>query len=107
MRLIPMMVAVLAMTACSTPDTVATHGPMSPTACTVDADCTVKNVGNCCGEYLQCVNVAHTPDPAGVKAACEREGRSSICGSPDIASCQCIDGQCAASTASDDLRLNP
>ena len=46
------------------------------------------------------------PDPAGVKAACEREGRSSMCGSPDIAGCQCIDGQCATSASHDDLRLN-
>ncbi len=106
MRLSLLILAVLSLAACSTPDTVATASPVPPTACRVDADCTVKNVGNCCGEYLQCVNVAHVPDPAGVKAACEREGRSSICGSPDIAGCRCIDGQCAASADDDALRLN-
>lgn len=107
MRLLPLIFAALSLAACSTPDTVATTGPAAPTACAVDADCAVKNVGNCCGEYLQCVNVAHVPDPAGVKAACEREGRSSICGSPDIAGCQCVDGHCTASASHDALRLNP
>jgi hypothetical protein len=106
MRLLPLILATFALASCSTPDTVATTAPVSPTACSVDADCTVKNVGNCCGEYLQCVNVAHEPDPAGVKAACEREGRSSICGAPDISGCQCIDGQCAAGASNDALRLN-
>ena len=106
MRLSLPILAVLSLASCSTPDTVATTSPASPTACSADADCAVKNVGNCCGEYLQCVNVAHTPDPAGVKAACEREGRSSICGSPDIAGCRCVDGQCTAGTANDALRLN-
>lgn len=106
MRLLSLMLVALALAACSTPDTVAISAPASPSACTVDADCTIKNVGNCCGEYRQCVNVAHLPDPAGVKAACEREGRSSMCGSPDIAGCQCIDGRCAAGASSDALRLN-
>jgi hypothetical protein len=107
MRLLSLILAALLLAACSTPDSVAISAPESPTACAVDADCAVKNVGNCCGEYLQCVNVAHMPDPAGVKAACEREGRSSICGSPDIAGCQCVDGHCTASASHDALRLNP
>ena len=106
MRLLPLILAAVALASCSTPDTVAITAPTSPTACSVDADCTVKNVGNCCGEYLQCVNVAHTPDPAGVKAACEREGRSSICGAPDISACQCVHGQCAASASNEALRRN-
>ena len=106
MRLLSLMLTALSLAACSTPDSVAISAPASPTACTVDADCTIKNVGNCCGEYLQCVNVAHVPDPAGVKAACEREGRSSVCGSPDITGCECIDGQCAARQDASALRLN-
>ena len=65
-------------------------------SCKVDADCAVKNVGNCCGYYPQCVNVDSPTFPDQVKAECEREGRSSICGFPSIESCQCVQGTCAA-----------
>jgi len=106
MRILLLCFALLSIGACTTPDAVATTEAAAPLACRVDADCTVKNVGNCCGEYLQCVNVAHTPDPAGVKAVCEREGRSSICGSPEIAGCECVDGQCAATASTGIIRSN-
>ncbi len=70
--------------------------------CNSDADCAVKDIGSCCGYYPQCVNVAHQSDPAAVKAACASEGRSSICGFPDIAGCRCVDKRCTASeTAAD------
>ena len=29
-------------------------------SCRVDADCAVKNVGNCCGYLPACVNTAHS-----------------------------------------------
>ena len=67
-------------------------------SCKTDADCTVKNVGNCCGYYPQCVNVDSETFPDQIKAQCAREGRSSICGFPSIQSCTCIQGQCAART---------
>lgn len=67
-------------------------------SCKIDADCEVKNVGNCCGYYPQCVNVNSPTDPEQVKADCAREGRSSICGFPSIDHCQCVEGQCAAKT---------
>ena len=66
-------------------------------SCKTDADCAVKNVGNCCGYYPQCVNVDSKTFPEQVKAECAREGRSSICGFPSIESCTCNQGQCAAS----------
>lgn len=65
------------------------------TRCTTDADCTVKNVGNCCGDYPACVNVDSPTFPQQVKAACEREGRMAVCGFPEIAGCRCIDQRCA------------
>ncbi len=99
MRILMLCLVLMAFVGCSTPNAVTMTEPASATACAVDADCAVKNVGNCCGEYLQCVNVAHTPDPVGVKAACEREGRMSICGSPDIHTCRCVDNQCVSSDA--------
>lgn len=99
MRIVMCCLAMMTLAACATVDTVATTEPESPLTCAVDADCTVKNVGNCCGEFLQCVHVAHTPDPAGVRATCLREGRSSVCGSADISGCQCVDGQCTPRNA--------
>ena len=68
-------------------------------SCKTNADCEVKNVGNCCGYYPQCVNVNSPTDPEQVKADCAREGRSSVCGFPSIDQCQCVEGQCAAKAA--------
>lgn len=62
--------------------------------CRSDADCTVKNVGNCCGEFPACVNVDSPTDPAGVQAECARTGRMSVCGFRQIRGCQCVQGQC-------------
>lgn len=66
-------------------------------SCTTDADCTVKNVGNCCGYYPACVNADSPTDPEGVQARCAAEGRAGVCGFPEIASCQCVQGSCQAS----------
>lgn len=66
------------------------------TACARDADCVVKDVGNCCGYYPACVNVNSPTDPAAVQAQCAREGTMSICGFPSISGCQCVAGQCQA-----------
>ena len=63
-------------------------------SCSTDAECTVKNVGNCCGYYPACVNVDSPTFPDQVKAECQRTGTSSICGFPDIQGCQCVAGRC-------------
>jgi len=68
-------------------------------SCRTDADCTVKNVGSCCGYYPACVNVDSPTDPKGVQAACAKKGMMSVCGFPDIASCSCRQGQCEAGAA--------
>ena len=65
-------------------------------SCRTDADCTVKDVGNCCGFYPACVNVNSPTDPEGVKAACARSGMMSVCGFRDISACQCVAGSCQA-----------
>jgi hypothetical protein len=65
-------------------------------ACRTDADCTVKNVGNCCGYYPACVNVDSPTFPEQVKAACTASGMSSICGFPAISGCECVQGRCEA-----------
>lgn len=65
-------------------------------SCRTDADCTVKDVGNCCGYYPACVNVNSPTDPAGVKARCASQGMMGVCGFQDIAACSCVAGRCAA-----------
>lgn len=65
--------------------------------CASDADCVVKNVGSCCGYTPQCVHRDVATFPAEVKALCEKEGRSSICGFQEPAGCACVDNQCRAS----------
>lgn len=63
-------------------------------SCSTDAECAVKNVGNCCGYYPACVNADSPTFPEQVKAECERTGTSSICGFPVIEACQCVAGRC-------------
>jgi len=63
-------------------------------SCSSDAQCTIKNVGNCCGEHPACVNVDSPTFPEQVKADCEAEGRSGICGFPVLEGCQCVQGHC-------------
>lgn len=64
-------------------------------SCETDADCTVKDRHNCCGYYPACMNVSARPDHDLVEKLCQREGLASVCGFPDISSCQCVDGRCA------------
>ncbi|WP_269790193.1 hypothetical protein [Stenotrophomonas sp. Iso1] len=75
--------------------------------CRTDADCTVKNVGNCCGYYPACVNVASRTDPAGVQASCQAKGMMSVCGFAEISGCSCVEGQCAAKREGTDSRRLP
>ncbi len=62
--------------------------------CRGDADCAVKNVGNCCGALPACVNVNSPTDPEGVQRECARSGRMSVCGFKPVEGCQCVQGQC-------------
>ena len=68
--------------------------------CKVDADCAVKNVGNCCGYYPACVNKDSPTFPDRVKAECASQDMMSICGFQEPAGCACVDGQCASTGAS-------
>lgn len=63
-------------------------------SCRTDADCAVKNVGNCCGAKPACVNANSPTDPEGVKAECARKGMMAMCGFKPIEGCQCVQGQC-------------
>ena len=77
------------------------HAPLASTpliapnhSCKTDADCTVKDIGNCCGYYPMCMNKDAKTSPAAVRAQCEKDGVASVCGFPDISGCQCVKGQC-------------
>ncbi|HET7843660.1 MAG TPA: hypothetical protein VFL14_05890 [Xanthomonadales bacterium] len=108
-RVLPLLGLLLA--ACSFGPKPANSDPVPPSAvelerpaatvtvdarCAVDADCTVKNVGNCCGYFPACVNVDAAVDPDAVKAQCAKEGRMSTCGFREIAACRCKAGTCEA-----------
>jgi hypothetical protein len=67
-------------------------------SCRVDADCAVKDVGNCCGYYPACVNRDSPTFPEQVRERCEADGMSSICGFPVIERCTCSAGRCEAVT---------
>ena len=64
--------------------------------CKVDADCAVKDVGNCCGYFPACVHRDSAVDPERVRAACLKNGESSICGFADISACRCEQNVCSA-----------
>lgn len=67
-------------------------------SCKTDSDCAVKDVGSCCGYFPMCVNKDAKTDPAAVMAQCKKDGMSSICGFREVSGCQCVQGQCEAST---------
>lgn len=67
-------------------------------SCSSDAECTIKDVGNCCGAYPMCVNVDSPTFPEKVKADCAAEGRMGVCGFPAISSCQCVANRCEGVT---------
>jgi len=75
--------------------------------CRTDADCMVKDVGNCCGAMPACVNRASPTDPAGVRAQCAKDGMASACGSSGIEGCRCANGQCVAAVAPLDPSADP
>lgn len=110
-RLFPALLLLLA--ACAAPASQSPTGlpGASPaqvdTRCRTDADCTVKNVGNCCGAYPACVNTASPTDPEGVMAQCQASGRMSVCGFREITGCQCVSGQCTAKDAQADTLRRP
>ncbi|KAB7765216.1 hypothetical protein [Xanthomonas maliensis] len=108
---------VLTLTACSAAPAPqappASNAPPAATAVTVDtrcrtdADCTVKDIGNCCGAFPACVNVNSATDPQGVMARCQASGQMSVCGFQQISGCQCVAGKCAAKPAQADTLRRP
>lgn len=66
------------------------------TSCRTDADCTVKDIGSCCGYYPACVNINSPTFPERARAICAESGTSGTCGFPAIQQCQCVENRCEA-----------
>jgi len=109
-RILPLL-ASLALAACSLGPKPANSDPVPPHAvelehpaasatvdarCETDADCAVKNVGNCCGYFPACVHEDAAVDPEAVKAQCQKDGTMGICGFREISACRCNKGTCEA-----------
>lgn len=79
------------------------HAPgIVDSSCSVDNDCQVKDVGNCCGYFPACVNRNSETFPELVRAQCAKEGRMGICGFPTISACRCVDKLCVPEQATAD-----
>lgn len=63
-------------------------------SCKTDSDCTVKDVGNCCGYFPMCTNKNAKTDPKAVQAQCAKSGMASVCGFQEVSGCQCVQGRC-------------
>mmetsp|Transcript_10831 Transcript_10831/g.32065 ORF Transcript_10831/g.32065 Transcript_10831/m.32065 type:complete len:163 (-) Transcript_10831:352-840(-) len=70
--------------------------PVTDFSCNEHADCAVKNVGNCCGFFPECVSASFCPDLPGVESWCSSNGISSICGWSNIHACVCENKKCEA-----------
>jgi hypothetical protein len=64
-------------------------------SCHTDADCAIKDVGNCCGRYPACVNKDSPTFPERVREACAKNHEAGVCGFPDIRGCTCVEGRCS------------
>ena len=113
---LPLLLMLLA--ACSSSSSTGTAQPPPPgtdkpalgqidTRCRSNADCAVKNVGNCCGAMPACVNKDSPTNPQAVQAQCQAKGMMGICGFREISACQCDNGQCVEAPAANGLRNAP
>ena len=111
---LPLLLMLLA--ACSSSSSTGTAQPPPPgtdkpalgqidTRCRSNADCAVKNVGNCCGAMPACVD--SPTDPQAVQAQCQAKGMMGLCGFREISACQCDNGQCVEAPAANGLRNAP
>ena len=65
-------------------------------SCVEDDDCEIKNMGNCCGYYPECLNENADTDPERVMEICAEQNLGGVCGFPSINDCQCVDNKCKA-----------
>jgi hypothetical protein len=87
------------------------HDPSVPSApraadevnyyCETEADCAVKDVGNCCGYFPACVSRDSPTFPERVQAECRKSNMAGVCGFPDISHCHCVKNRCTHVADSD------
>ena len=70
--------------------------PENDFSCQMDADCSIKNVGNCCGAYPRCADKDFESDLDAVRRCCAGNGVGGACGFPDIDECKCVDNSCVS-----------
>lgn len=70
-------------------------------SCKTAADCSIKDVGSCCGYQPRCLNKDSATYAEQVKAKCAEEGRVSHCGMPTVTGCACQAGKCTNLGAAD------
>jgi hypothetical protein len=63
--------------------------------CARDADCAIKDVGNCCGAWPACVNRDSPTFPERVRKACVANHAVGTCGFPVVRGCRCVEGRCS------------
>lgn len=63
-------------------------------SCNTNRECVVKDVRNCCGDYLKCVNRDFNPNRELVQEFCRISDSMPLCGFQTINSCECIDNVC-------------
>lgn len=80
------------------------EAPKLDYSCKADADCAVKNVGNCCGAMPACVNKDSPVDPAAVQSQCAKQGMVSACGFRPVSACRCNAGTCESADDGNPLR---
>ncbi|KAL7571192.1 hypothetical protein ACA910_010620 [Epithemia clementina (nom. ined.)] len=62
--------------------------------CKHNSECMKKDVGDCCGGHMQCVNIDFIPD---YTLRCQDPNQETVCGRApwyEIDACVCKDGQC-------------
>mmetsp|Transcript_10428 Transcript_10428/g.16009 ORF Transcript_10428/g.16009 Transcript_10428/m.16009 type:complete len:168 (+) Transcript_10428:70-573(+) len=92
--------------------------PTPDLSCSQNSDCAVKNVGNCCGYFPECVNQNYCADYDRVQDWCRDNSMASICGFPEIHACicnqdtgtcegvQCVGEACTTSTTATALKAS-
>ena len=104
MRIIACLITALSLSACANAAPPRLLGPpVRPTdvvdySCRSDADCAVKDIGNCCGAYPTCVNRDSPTFPEQVRAECAKNHMASVCGFPVVQGCSCVEGRCSNRT---------
>jgi hypothetical protein len=62
-------------------------------SCKSNADCMVKDVGNCCG-YYRAASTSTPRSTPGRAGAVRAQRMASVCGFKTVEGCECVQGEC-------------